>query len=302
MRLFSIAVCAGLIGSASMASAFCDDILATQVLCLTEEAEEIKLCASSHPETGAPALELYVTPSISDGPVVQLAAETPFGMTPGTGGYPWDTFEYAFLHEGGRAVLALKMPIGSTDTAEASVWLDLFGRGTAPERTLSCMTPALSAEVQNLMDLRGVSMNTFRTGPSGDSAPYYQPRVPIAGASPYGSYDCREVGAVPANEGTENGQIALYAAPYDDAAILGYAFPEDLGHAFECAYRDGFSGVIWGDPDKGDGAGGYLAELDHDARLAACALTPEDWPADMAYFGKCSSAWIKEANIAGFGG
>lgn len=45
-----------LLCSAGMSQAFCDDILATQVLCLTEEAEEIKICASQHPETGDPVL------------------------------------------------------------------------------------------------------------------------------------------------------------------------------------------------------------------------------------------------------
>lgn len=292
----------GLLCSASMAQAFCDDILTTQVLCLTEEAEEIKVCATEHPETGAPALELHVTPQISDGPITRLTADIPFGMTPGTGGFPWDVHEFTFVHEGGRAVLSVKSPIDSTDTSDAKIWLDLFSRGTAPDSSLYCMQPALSAEVTNLLTLRGVSMNVLRTGPSGVSTAYYQPTKPITGATPHGAYDCREVAGVLSNEGTENGQIALYAAPNDEAAILGYVFPGDLGSAFECANEDGYAGIIWIDPDKGDGAGGYMAQLDYDARLAACSLTPDAWPANMAYWGNCSSAWIRQGNIAGFGG
>ncbi|WP_065334791.1 hypothetical protein [Tritonibacter mobilis] len=291
-----------LLCSAGMAQAFCDDILATQVLCLTEEADEIKVCSSQHPETGDPVLELHVTPQISDGPIYRLAADVPFGMTPGTGGFPWDVHEFSFLHEGGRAVLSVKTPMDTDDTSDAEIWLDLFGRGTAPDRSLSCMQPALSAEVENLLALRRVSMNTMRTGPSADSAPFYQPSKPIPGATPHGSYDCREVAGVLSNEGTENGQIALYAAPSEEAAILGYAFPSDLGSAFECVSEDGYSGIIWIDPNKGDGAGGYMAQLDYEARLAACSMTPDDWPPNMAYWGNCSSAWVKQGNIAGFGG
>jgi len=142
----------------------------------------------------------------------------------------------------------------------------------------------------------------MRTGPSVDSAAFYQPSTPITGATPYGSYDCREVAGVLSSEGTENGQIALYTAPMDEAAILGFAFPSDLGSAFECAYEDGYSGIIWIDPGKGDGAGGYMEQLDYEARLAACAMTPDEWPPNMAYWGKCSSAWVKQGNVAGFGG
>ena len=291
-----------LLCSAGMAQAFCDDILATQVLCLTEEADEIKVCSSQHPETGDPVLELHVTPQISDGPIYRLAADVPFGMTPGTGGFPWDVHEFSFLHEGGRAVLSVKTPMDTDDTSDAEIWLDLFGRGTAPDRSLSCMQPALSAEIDNLLALRRVSMNTMRTGPSADSAPFYQPSKPISGATPHGSYDCREVAGVLSNEGTENGQIALFAAPSDEAAILGYAFPSDLGSAFECVSEDGFSGIIWVDPDKGDDAGGYMTQLDYEARLAACSMTADDWPQDRAYWGNCSSAWVKQGNIAGFGG
>lgn len=291
-----------LLCSASMAQAFCDDILATQVLCLTEEAEEIKLCATQHPETGAPALELHVTPQISDGPLTQLTADIPFGMTPGTGGFPWDVHEFTFVHEGGRAALSVKTPIDTNDTATAEIWLDLFSGGSAPDRSLHCMQPALSAEIANLLTLRGVSMNAMRTGPSGDSAAFYQPSKPITGATPHGSYDCREVAGVLSNEGTENGQIALYSAPTSEAAVLGYAFPSDLGSAFECANIDGYSGIIWIDPDKGDGSGGYMTQLDHEARLAACSMTPEDWAPNVAYWGKCSSAWVKQGNVAGFGG
>ncbi|NIZ13393.1 hypothetical protein [Phaeobacter sp. HF9A] len=302
MRSFLTVFGASLLCSAGMAQAFCDDILATQVLCLTEDADEIKVCASQHPETGDPVLELHVTPQISDGPIFQLAADVPFGMTPGTGGFPWDVYEFSFVHEGGRAVLGIKTAMDTTDTSDAEIWLDLFGRGTAPDRSLACMQPALSAEIPNLLALRRVSMNSMRTGPSAESAAFYQPSKPITGATPYGSYDCREVAGVLSNEGTENGQIALYAAPTDDAAILGYAFPSDLGSAFECAFEDGYSGVIWIDPEKGDGAGGYMAQLDYDERLAACSMTPEDWPPNMVYWGKCSSAWVKQGNLAGFGG
>lgn len=302
MRSFLTKFGVSLLCSAGMAQAFCDDILATQVLCLTEDADEIKVCSSQHPEIGDPVLELHVTPQISDGPIYQLAADVPFGMTPGTGGFPWDVHEFSFLHEGGRAVLSVKTPMDTEDTSDAEIWLDLFGRGTAPDRSLSCMQPALSAEIENLLALRRVSMNTMRTGPSADSAPFYQPSKPISGATPHGSYNCREVSGVLSNEGTENGQIALFAAPSDEAAILGYAFPSDLGSAFECVSEDGFSGIIWVDPDKGDGAGGYMTQLDYEARLAACSMTADNWPQDRAYWGNCSSAWVKQGNIAGFGG
>lgn len=302
MRSFLTKFGVSLLCSAGMAQAFCDDILATQVLCLTEDADEIKVCSSQHPEIGDPVLELHVTPQIPDGPIYQLAADVPFGMTPGTGGFPWDVHEFSFLHEGGRAVLSVKTPMDTEDTSDAEIWLDLFGRGTAPDRSLSCMQPALSAEIENLLALRRVSMNTMRTGPSADSAPFYQPSKPISGATPHGSYNCREVAGVLSNEGTENGQIALFAAPSDEAAILGYAFPSDLGSAFECVSEDGFSGIIWVDPDKGDGAGGYMTQLDYEARLAACSMTADDWPQDRAYWGNCSSAWVKQGNIAGFGG
>ncbi|MCZ4270581.1 hypothetical protein HGE68_08050 [Rhodobacteraceae bacterium R_SAG6] len=302
MRSFLTKFGVSLLCSAGMAQAFCDDILATQVLCLTEDADEIKVCSSQHPETGDPVLELHVTPQISDGPIYQLAADVPFGMTPGTGGFPWDVHEFSFLHEGGRAVLSVKTPMDTEDTSDAEIWLDLFGRGTAPDRSLSCMQPALSAEIENLLALRRVSMNTMRTGPSADSAPFYQPSKPISGATPHGSYNCREVAGVLSNEGTENGQIALFAAPSEEAAILGYAFPSDLGSAFECVSEDGFSGIIWIDPNKGDGAGGYMTQLDYEARLAACSMTADDWPQDRAYWGNCSSAWVKQGNIAGFGG
>ncbi|ATG45604.1 hypothetical protein [Phaeobacter piscinae] len=302
MRSFLTIFGVSLLSSAGVAQAFCDDILATQVLCLTEDADEIKVCTSQHPETGDPVFELHVAPQISDGPIYRLAADVPFDMTPGTGGFPWDVHEFSFLHEGGRAVLSVKTPMDTDDTSDAEIWLDLFGRGTAPDRSLSCMQPALSAEIDNLLALRRVSMNTMRTGPSADSAASYQPNTPIAGATPYGSYDCREVAGVLSNEGTENGQIALYSAPQDDAAILGYAFPSDLGSAFECVSEDGYSGIIWIDPDKGDGAGGYMAQLDYEPRLAACSMTPDDWPANMAYWGNCSSAWVKQGNVAGFGG
>lgn len=302
MRSFLTVFGASLLCSAGMAQAFCDDILATQVLCLTEDADEIKVCASAHPETASPVLELHVTPQISDGPIYQLAADVPFGMVPGTGDFPWDIHEFSFLHEGGRAVLSVKTPMGSTDTADAEIWLDLFGRGTAPNHTLTCLQPALSAELENLLALRRVSMNAMRTGPSVESAAFYQPIQPIAGATPYGSYDCREAAGVLSNEGTENGQIALYAAPTDGAALLGYAFPSDLGSAFECVNEGGFSGIIWIDPDKSDGKGGYLSQQDYEARLAACAMVPDDWPPNMAYWGNCSSAWVKQSNIAGFGG
>jgi hypothetical protein len=292
----------GWLCSAGIAQAFCDDILATQVLCLTEEAEEIKVCASQHPEMGTPVLSLHLSPSISNAPITRLAQDIPFGMTLGTGGFPWDIHEFSFVHDGGRAVLSLKTPIDSRETSEAEIWLDFFGRGTAPDRSLHCMQPALRAEIDTLLSLRGISVNMLRTGPSAESAGYYQPHQPIVGAAPYGSADCREVAGVLSNEGTENGQIALYAAPHANAAILGYVFPSDLGAAFECAYENGYSGLIWSDPEKGDGRGGYVAALDFEERMAACALTPEAWPPNLAYWGTCSSAWVKESNVAGFEG
>lgn len=284
------------------AHAFCGDILATEVLCVTEDAEEIKLCAATHPETGAAAFELHVTPAISDGPIVQLATETPFGMTPGTGGFPWDSYRLTFLHEGGRAVLEVKTPIDGGGAAEAEIGLDLYGRGATPMRSLSCLTPALRAEMDSILDARGIAFNSYRTGPSGRSAPFYQPLKPLTGAAPYGSSACREVGGVLSNEGTDAGQIALYAAPFDAAAILGYIAPAALDHAFECNFENGFSGILWVDPDKGDGTGGYINGLAFEEKLAACAMTPEAWPADMAYLGPCSSAWVKAGNVAGFGG
>ncbi|WP_417263328.1 hypothetical protein [Celeribacter sp.] len=300
MRFFTPCFPLALLSSTAGAHAFCDDILATQVLCVTEEAEEIKLCAAQHPETGAPAFELHVTPQISDGPLTQLAIDTPFDMTPGTGGYPWDSYSLTFLHEGGRAVLNIQTPMDGAGAEEAEIWLDLFDRSVAPARTLSCLTPALSAEVSDILTARDIAFNSFRTGPSGESAAYYQPRMPLVGAGPYGGAECREVSGVISNKGTESGQIALYAAPFEEAAILGYISPYALENAFECDFDNGFSGIIWTDPEKGDGANGYMSELGYDAKLEACGLTPEGWPTDTAYLGKCSSAWVHEGNVAGF--
>lgn len=300
MRFFTPCFTLALLSSTAGAYAFCDDILATQVLCVTEEAEEIKLCGVQHPETGAPAFELHVTPQISDGPLTQLAIDTPFDMTPGTGGYPWDSYSLTFLHEGGRAVLNIQTPMDGSGAEEAEIWLDLFDRGVAPARTLACLTPALSAEVPDILTARDIAFNSFRTGPSGESAAYYQPRMPLVGATPYGGAECREVSGVISNKGTESGQIALYAAPFEEAAILGYVSPYALENAFECDFDNGFSGIIWTDPEKGDGAGGYMSELGYDAKLEACGLTPEGWSTETAYLGKCSSAWVHEGNVAGF--
>lgn len=88
--------------------------------------------------------------------------------------------------------------------------------------------------------------------------------------------------------------------PDESAEILGYTYPEDLGDAFECNYENGFSGLIWIDPDKGDGAGDYMGQLDVEARLQACNMTAAGWPAHMVYWGVCSSAWVKDANVAGY--
>ncbi|MBW6418656.1 hypothetical protein [Celeribacter sp. PS-C1] len=300
MRFFTPCFTLALLSSTAGAHAFCDDILATQVLCVTEEAEEIKLCGAQHPETGAPAFELHVTPQISDGPLTQLAIDTPFDMTPGTGGYPWDSYSLTFLHEGGRAVLNIQTPIDGGGAGDTEIWLELYHRNATPIRTLSCLTPALSAEVADILTAREIALNSFRTGPSRQSAAYYQPRMPLVGAAPYGGAECREVSGVLSNEGTDNGQIVLYAAPFEEAAILGYISPYALENAFECDFDNGFSGIIWTDPEKGDGAGGYMSELDYDAKLEACGLTPEGWPTDVAYLGKCSSAWVREGNVAGF--
>jgi hypothetical protein len=42
--------------------------------------------------------------------------------------------------------------------------------------------------------------------------------------------------------------------------------------------------------------------LDFDARLVACGLNEASWPPNVAYDGKCSSAWVTSGSVAGFGG
>lgn len=194
--LTSALICAG-----GAAHAFCDDILATQVLCLTEEAEEIKICASKHPVTEAAALTLHAEPGILAGPITRLASEIPLAMTPGTGGFPWDMYDFSFVHGDGRAVVSIKTPMDTDDTSAAEIWLDLFGRGTAPDRSLTCMVPALRAEVDTLLQSRGVAWNRLHTGPSAASAPLFQPEKPITGGDQPGAGHCRPVAAVLSNEG-----------------------------------------------------------------------------------------------------
>lgn len=180
--------------AAGQAQAFCEEgFFQTDVLCLTEEVEEIKVCRSVHPETETEMLALHVDPAISDGPIVEVAREIPFFMRPGTGGYPWDTYEMAFLHEGGRAMLSLRRAIGAPNNDEVEISLSLFGRGAEPYRTLTCILPPLRAEVETLLASRAVEMNAFRTGPSAQSLPFYTPLQKLPGDAPYGGYTCREV-------------------------------------------------------------------------------------------------------------
>ncbi|WP_417271708.1 hypothetical protein [Celeribacter sp.] len=287
---------------ANQAHAFCDEgILETDVLCVTEEAEEIKLCRTVHPMTEMEMLTLHVAPAISEGPLSEVARDIPFAMTLGTGGYPWDIYGLTFLHEGGRAVLNLRRAIDAVDNSQVEISLDLFGRGSPPQRTLTCMVPALRAEIEALLTARGIAPNDERTGPSADSRPFYIPRQPLPGDTPYGGYACREVGLIESNEGSDAGQIALYTAPFEDAAIMGYVSPYDASGAFECWNENGFSGIVWPDGDKrGDDL--PWSTLDFDARLAACGLNEANWPPNVAYDGKCSSAWVTSGSVAGFGG
>lgn len=285
--------------AAGQAQAFCDEgILQTDVLCLTEEAEEIKVCRTLHPETGGDVLTLHLDPAVSEGPMVSVVEEIPFSMMLGTGGYPWDTYGLTFLHEGGRAVLSLRRGIDATDNNGVEIELALFGRGAEPQRTLTCMVPALSAEIETLLASRGIEPNTYRTGPSAESRPFYAPRQPLVGDTPYGGYSCREVGLVISNEGTDSEQVALYTAPNDEAAVMGYASPYEVSGAFECWAENGFSAIVWPDVEK-RGDGDPWSMLDFDARMASCGLNEASWPPNTPYFGKCSSAWIKSGNVAG---
>ena len=288
--------------AASQAAAFCDEgILETDVLCVTEEAEEIKLCRTVHPMTEMEILTLNVDPAISKGPHSEVARDIPFAMTLGTGGYPWDSYGLTFFDEGGHAVLNLRRAIDAVDNSHVEISLDLFGRGSEPQRTLTCMVPALRAEIDALLTTRGIAPNGARTGPSADSRPFYIPRQRLPGDTPYGGYACREVGLVESKEGSDAGQIALYTAAFEDAAIMGYLSPYDATGAFECWNENGFSGIVWPDRDKrGDDLPWSM--LDFDARLVACGLNEASWPPNVAYDGKCSSAWVTSGSVAGFGG
>ena len=293
--------CAALL-AAGQAQAFCDEgVLQTDVLCLTEEVEEIKVCRTVHPETGAEMLALHVDPAISDGPIFEVARDIPFFMQPGTGGYPWDTYGMSFLHEGGRAMLTMRRAIDATNNDDVEFALSLFDRGAEPYRTMTCLVPALRAELEGLFAARGVELNTFRTGPSAESLPFYAPRKPLPGDAPYGGYSCREVGIVISNEGTDGEQVALYTAPNDEAAIMGYAYPYEVSGAFECWAENGYSAIVWPDAEK-RGDGDPWSMLDFDARMATCGLDEANWPPNTPYFGKCSTAWIKAGNVAGMGG
>lgn len=285
--------------AAGQAQAFCDEgVLETDVLCLTEEAEEIKVCRTVHPETETEMLALHVDPAISDGPIVEVARDIPFFMQPGAGGYPWDTYGLTFLHEGGRAMLTMRRAIDAANNDDVEFALSLFDRGAEPLRTMTCMVPALRAELEGLFASRGVEMNAFRTGPSAESRPFYVPRQAVPGDSPHGGYSCREVGLTLSNEGTDDGQIALYTVPNDEAAVMGYAAPYEVSGAFECWAENGFSAIVWPDAEK-RGDGDPWSMLDFDARMAACGLNEASWPPNSPYFGKCSSAWIKAGNVVG---
>lgn len=287
--------------AAGQAQAFCDEgILETDVLCLTEEVQEIKVCRTTHPETQGDVLTLYVDPAVSEGPMVSVVEEIPFAMFPGTGGYPWDNYSFTFFHEGGRATLNLRRSIDAVDNDDVEISLELFGRGARPQRTLSCMVPALRAEVDTLLASRGIEMNNARTGPSADSKPYYTPLQPLPGDTPYGGYTCRSVELAISDEGTDGKQVALYAAPIEGAAIMDYAYPSDVSEVFECWAEGGFSGIVWPDMEK-RGEGDPWSMFDFDTRMAACGLDEANWPPNMPYFGKCSSAWVKSSNVVGLG-
>lgn len=290
------------LAAAGQAQAFCDEgVLQTDVLCVTEEIEEIKLCRSVDPATEGDVLTLHVDPAISEGPMASAVEEIPFYMRPGAGGYPWDTFGMTFFHEGGRATLNIRRAMDAVDNDNVEFSLTLFDRGAEPSRTLTCVVPALRAELETLFATRGVEMNPYRTGPSAASLPFYTPRQPVPGDTPYGGYSCREVGLTLSNEGTDEGQVALYTAPVEGAAIMGYTYPGDVRGAFECWNESGFSAIVWPDADKRDDDMPWPM-LDFDARMAACGLDEANWPPNMDYFGKCSSAWVKSGNVAGLGG
>lgn len=288
--------------AAGQAHAFCDDgVLETDVLCVTEDVEEIKLCRAVHPMTEMAMWTLQVDPAFSEGPLSEVARDIPFAMMLGTGGYPWDSFGLTFLHEGGRAVLNLRRAVDAVDNNQVEISLDLFGRGAEPQRTLTCMVPPLRAEIEALLTARGIEQNDERTGPSADSRPFYIPRQLLPGDTPFGGYACREVGLAESIEGSDGGQVALYTAPFEDAPIMGYVSPRDASGTFECWNENGFSGIVWPDGDKrGDDLPWSM--LDFDARLAACGLNEANWPPNVAYDGKCSSAWVRSWSVAGFGG
>lgn len=288
--------------AAGQAQAFCEaGILQTDVLCLTAEVEEIKLCRTTHPETGGDVLALHVDPAVSDGPMISVVEEIPVSMRLGTGGFPWDSYGLSFLHEGGRATLHLKRGIDAADNEGVEIALSLYGRGAEPQRTLSCLVPPLRAEVDMLLAVRGVAPNAHRTGPSAESLPFYTPRQPIMGDTPHGGYSCREMALTPGNAGSDAGQVALYTAPFDAAAVMGYAAAFEVGGAFECWKENGFSAIVWPDADK-RGDGDPWSMLEFEARMAACGLDAAHWPPNMPYFGNCSSAWDKSVNVSGFGG
>lgn len=288
--------------AAGQAQAFCDEgILQTDILCLTEEAEEIKVCRTIDPATEGDVLALHLNPAVSEGPMASPVEEIPFSMMLGTGGYPWDSYGLTFFHEGGRATLSLRRAMDAADNEGVEISLALFGRGAEPERVLTCMVPALMADVETVLESRGIAPNIYRTGPSANSLPFYTPRQPLPGDTPYGGYSCREVELAISGEGTDGDQVAFYTAPNDAAAIMGYAAPYEVSGAFECWAENGFSAIVWPDADK-RGDGDPWSMLDFDARLAACGLDEANWPANTPYFGKCSSAWVKAGNVAGMGG
>lgn len=285
--------------TAGQAHAFCDEgILQTDVLCLTEEADEIKVCRTVDPATEGDVLTLHLNPAVSEGPMTSNVEEIPFSMMLGTGGFPWDTYGMTFFHEGGRATLTLRRAIDASDNSGVEISLDLYSRGASPDRTLTCMVPALSAEIETLLEARGIEPNSYRTGPSASSLPFYTPRQPLMGDTPFGGYSCREIELTISNEGTADGQIALHTAPFEDAAIMGFISPNEVSGAFECWVENGYSAIVWPDADKRDD-GNPWSMLDFDARMEACGLDEAHWPPNMPYFGRCSTAWVSAGNVVG---
>ena len=198
--------------AASQAAAFCDEgILETDVLCVTEEAEEIKLCRTVHPMTEMEILTLNVDPAISKGPHSEVARDIPFAMTLGTGGYPWDSYGLTFFDEGGHAVLNLRRAIDAVDNSHVGISLDLFGRGAEPQRTLTCMVPALRALGERA---QGAPVEiSVLTGPEGG---FTKGEIELA----------RENGAVPVSLGprilrAETAGIATVAAIMYEAGEMG---------------------------------------------------------------------------------